>query len=283
MICYNISKWDGTGGLDPPLSAGEARLPLSSCPAGRARCGLISFLLHAAAIGVLTIVAVPRLQSAPPEAAPVEVVFEEPPPVPDAHPPPPQAEEPPPPEAPPMETETEPPPPPVTVQPTPVPDVVLPPPPLVARSPAKPPPAQKAKLLPLRPVIQPRVEPPMPPATVERPALQASAAARVPAPANPTEPTIDQGWRASVFGWLASRKSYPEEARRRGEEGRVAVRFTVDRSGRVVDAAIVSASGSTLLDEATLGLLHEAVLPPFPPDMTQERITITTTMRYSLR
>jgi protein TonB len=117
----------------------------------------------------------------------------------------------------------------------------------------------------------------------ERPALQASAAAQIPAPAAPTGLVVDPGWQASVFGWLASRKSYPEEARRRGEEGRVAVRFTVDRSGRVVDAAIVSASGSTLLDEATLTLLRQAVLPPFPVDMTQARITITTTMRYSLR
>ena len=47
--------------------------------------------------------------------------------------------------------------------------------------------------------------------------------------AAPTGPVIDPEWQASVFGWLASRKSYPEEARRRGEEGRVAVRFTVDR------------------------------------------------------
>ena len=55
----------------------------------------------------------------------------------------------------------------------------------------------------------------------------------------------------------------------------MAVRFTVDRSGRVVDAVIVTASGSTLLDEAALALLREAALPPFPPDMTQPRLTIT--------
>jgi protein TonB len=101
--------------------------------------------------------------------------------------------------------------------------------------------------------------------------------------AAPAAPVVDPGWQASVFGWLASRKTYPEEARRRGEEGRVTVRFTVDRSGRVVEAAIVSASGSALLDEAALGLLRQAVLPAFPADMNQARITITTTMRYSLR
>jgi protein TonB len=109
----------------------------------------------------------------------------------------------------------------------------------------------------------------------------AAAAAPVPAPTAP--PIIDPRWQASISSFLASRKIYPEEARRRGEEGRVAVRFTVDRSGRVVDAVIVTASGSTLLDEAALALLREAALPPFPPDMTQPRLTITTMIRYSLR
>jgi protein TonB len=94
---------------------------------------------------------------------------------------------------------------------------------------------------------------------------------------------VERGWQQAVSGWLSSRKTYPEAARQRGEEGAVAVRFTVDRSGRVMDAAIVKASGSALLDDAALGLLRHAVLPAFPPDMTQSSITITTTMRYSLR
>jgi protein TonB len=94
---------------------------------------------------------------------------------------------------------------------------------------------------------------------------------------------VDPAWRASLAGWLAARKAYPEEARRRGEEGNVTVRFTVDRSGRVVEAAIVGGSGSVLLDQAALGLLRQAALPAFPAAMPQTRITITTTMRYSLR
>jgi protein TonB len=94
---------------------------------------------------------------------------------------------------------------------------------------------------------------------------------------------VDPRWQAEVAGWLTARKIYPEEARRRGEEGRVAVRFTVDRTGRVVEAAIVSPSGSALLDEAAIGLLRQAVFPAFPPNMPQPRVTITTTMRYSLR
>ncbi len=103
------------------------------------------------------------------------------------------------------------------------------------------------------------------------------------APPAPANPVVDPRWVAALQGWLASRKVYPEQARERGEEGNVSVRFTVDRSGRVVRAAIVQASGSSLLDEAALELLRQAVFPAFPPDMTQLEITITTTVRYSLR
>jgi protein TonB len=95
--------------------------------------------------------------------------------------------------------------------------------------------------------------------------------------------SIDGAWRGSVASWLVAHKSYPEEARQRGEEGRVVVRFTVDRSGHVIDAAIVGGSGSERLDAATLALLRAAILPAFPPSMTQARTTITTSMRYSLR
>lgn len=96
-------------------------------------------------------------------------------------------------------------------------------------------------------------------------------------------PIVDASWQASVASWLASHKTYPEMARQRGEEGRVVIRFTIDRSGRVVDASMVDASGSALLDTAALALVKGASFPPFPPSMSQERITITTSVRYSLR
>jgi TonB family protein len=88
----------------------------------------------------------------------------------------------------------------------------------------------------------------------------------------------------SIGNWLvASRKTYPEEARRCGEEDRIVIRFTVDRGGRVQGAAIVGTSGSERLDATALKLLRHASLPAFPVSMAQARIVITTTMRYSLR
>jgi protein TonB len=94
---------------------------------------------------------------------------------------------------------------------------------------------------------------------------------------------MDQGWVTAVSAWLAAHRTYPALARDRNEQGTVAVRFTVARSGRVVEAAIVRASGSSLLDEAALGLLRQAAFPPFPANMTQAQVTITTSIRYSLQ
>ena len=271
-----------------------AAVPISAAEGGRARLsarrdrqfgfGLASVLLHAAVLGGVAIVLTPALTPAPPDEATVELVFEQAAPPPEAQPevPPPAVEAPPPePEpalTPPPEPEPVPPPPePAPVQPPPEP-VPVPPPPEPAPMPP-PPPNPKAP-----PV---RRAPPKPvaraPVAVPAPRGEPAPQAPVAAPVAPVAPVVDPRWAAAVSGWLAARKTYPEEARRRGEEGRVAIRFTVDRSGRVVEAAIVTASGSALLDEAALGLLRQAVFPAFPPDMTQVRVTITTTVRYSLR
>jgi protein TonB len=85
-----------------------------------------------------------------------------------------------------------------------------------------------------------------------------------------------------VGAWLAAHKTYPEEARQHGEEGRLAVRFTMDRSGRVTDAAVVRRSVSQALDHAALAMLQGAVLPPLPEAMTQASVTVTVQIRYAL-
>ncbi len=94
---------------------------------------------------------------------------------------------------------------------------------------------------------------------------------------------IDAIWQASVAAWLAAHKTYPDDARRRGEEGRVAIRFTVDHAGHVLDATLASSSGSDRLDAATLALLRGARLPGLPASMPQDRVTITTGVRFNLR
>jgi TonB family protein len=72
------------------------------------------------------------------------------------------------------------------------------------------------------------------------------------------------------------------EARRRGEQGRATVRFTVDRDGQVEDVSLLSSTGSTILDDAIERMLHGAHVPPFPQAMGQASVTVTVQIRYAL-
>lgn len=93
------------------------------------------------------------------------------------------------------------------------------------------------------------------------PTVQQSAPAQ-PAPVSANAPaTVVPGWNALLAAWLAANRRYPEEARRRSEEGEVSVRFIVTSDGRVSEAAVVKGSGFAALDAAALRLLQGATLP----------------------
>jgi protein TonB len=134
-----------------------------------------------------------------------------------------------------------------------LPDFSVPPPP--------PKPAQPAP----RPA-QPRPEPKraapavaQPPPSHPAPAVSTSPA--TPAAAANAPATVAPGWNALLAAWLAANRRYPDEARRRSEEGEVTVRFTVVPDGRVSEAAVVKGSGFAALDAAALRLLKGATLP----------------------
>ena len=84
-------------------------------------------------------------------------------------------------------------------------------------------------------------------------------------------------WNALFSAWLATRKTYPEIARRRGEQGSVTLRFTVAGDGEVVAVALVAGSGSRILDDSALALLRNARLP-----RPQTEITQTVRVQYQL-
>lgn len=87
-------------------------------------------------------------------------------------------------------------------------------------------------------------------------------------------------WRQALAAWLAAHKTYPDSARQRGIEGTVVIRFTLDRTGHVIDVAVTRSSGSTLLDGAAEAMLRDANLPA--PDPAQEQITISVQLHYQL-
>ena len=117
-----------------------------------------------------------------------------------------------------------------------------------------------------------------PPASSPAPAVASSTS-----PAAPPRSGVDAGWSGALSAWLQSHKTYPDEARRRGEEGNALIRFTVDRAGRVLEYVLVRGTGSASLDAAVARLLTGAQVPAFPASMTDASITVTVQVRYVLQ
>jgi protein TonB len=220
----------------------------------------LSVLLHAALLAVLVVIAgQPRpLPSAVVDTS-VAMVFEPAAPAPAAasqpetpapppvlepiQPPPPPAPEPPPPEPPPAPVMA---PPPVEPGPAPAPAVAAP-----------EPPREMA-----RPVVPERHPPPRPsqarfhprPASFAATSSAPEKTALASAPAGPTAAIIPPRPVAGIDGNLAP--SYPESARRRGEQGRVMLRVTVSIEGSPTDVSVADSSGHPILDEAAVSAVR---------------------------
>ena len=252
----------------------EIRLPLGLSVVGHAVCLVLLILLLPA-----------RMPPVPEPLATggVEVVFAPlpKPPEPSIQPPiqpetlPPQTEPLPPPADEPVAA-IEPPPPAPEV---PVPVVATPPPPTPRKPLVMPPPKpahhhlEQAESSPTPASSQPTPAPIAAPQTAYAPTP-------VPAPVPSSE--VSPGYRALLSAWLESHKHYPDSARQRGEEGRAVLRFTVDRSGRVLDFAVAQSSGYPDLDSSIEQMMRGALLPPFPASMAQQRIDVSVTIRFSL-
>ncbi len=228
--------------------SGSLRLPLAA-----------SIALHVCVVALL-ILLVGRL---PPMALPVPIatggiaIMLAPP-----EPPPPIVETPKPPPEPPPIPEVEPP---------------QPPPPVVEAEPPPPRPQPKPAAKP------PPRRPPSRPAPTQAP-LQTAV---VPLPAPPSLPTpagpvVSPAYRAALSSWLEGHKHYPDSARARGEEGRAVLRFRVDRSGRVLNYAVVQSTGHPDLDAAIDQVMRGASLPPFPADMAASDVEVSVAIRFAL-
>lgn len=171
------------------------------------------------------------------------------------------------------------PPSPVPALPVPAPVSSVPPRP----TPVRPPPRPRTAASRPSPPASPAVTAPAVPDALSARASPPPAAAAPPAP-TPAAPasTADPGWRAALGNWLAARKRYPDQARQRGDEGTVGIRFTVDAAGQVLDVAISRSSGSALLDDAARSMLAGQRVPPFPPGMARAQMTVPVNIRFQL-
>lgn len=79
-------------------------------------------------------------------------------------------------------------------------------------------------------------------------------------------------------------KRYPALSRRLREQGTAALRFTVDRSGKVLTYSLAKSSGFPVLDEATLEMIRLAQpLPPVPASIVQDPFMAVILIEFSLR
>lgn len=167
-----------------------------------------------------------------------------------------------------------------------------------------PPPLAEALLPPPRPV-EPVKEPP-PPKPVEKPKPKPKASRKPAAPTTSAAPRSDAApanataapnagastansaapatWRSMLVAHLNRHKRYPAEARARREEGTARLRFSIDRSGRVVGASLVGSAGSPALDAEVLDLIRRASpVPAPPPEVGGGVITLTVPVNFNTK
>ena len=169
-----------------------------------------------------------------------------------------------------------PPPPPIAeaVLPTPRPTVQEPPPP-EKKKPDEKKPEMQASRRPAAPVTS---------AAPKSDAPTANALAAPSSGATSSQSTAPATWRSMIVAHLNRNKKYPAEARARREEGVSRLRFTIDRSGRVVAASLAGTSGHAALDTETLEMVRRASpFPAPPPEVAGATVTFTVPVDFNVR
>lgn len=263
-----------------------------SLPSNLPRWSLSLLLVLGVHVGVLLWSLFWRAEQLPPPVLPPPAMLVSLAPAPAAAaapsaPPPPAAEPEAEPEAPPKLVEA------------PNPKLALPPPPKPRPQPPKPKPKPRPEPKPEpKPVPKPQPKPETPPPPQEQPAAASTTnVASAPAPsAQHGAPNAAEGlpgarpsnaapnWQGILLAHLNRYKRYPEEARRRGQQGVVKLRFVVDGQGQVLSFELAGRSGSAALDRATLEMIRRAQpLPPPPAELLQGgRLEVVAPFVYSL-
>ncbi|MXQ11263.1 energy transducer TonB family protein [Microvirga makkahensis] len=98
------------------------------------------------------------------------------------------------------------------------------------------------------------------------------------------DPNVLNRYVASLAASLRSRLRYPEQARSQGISGVATVRFSMDRSGRIIGATIARSAGHPMLDNAALAAARPgSSLPAAPAALPQQQFTFSVPLRFSLR
>jgi len=84
-----------------------------------------------------------------------------------------------------------------------------------------------------------------------------------------------ESYNRLVVDIISKNRFYPVSARRRGIEGSVDVRLTIDGTGRASDVRVVKTSGAGILDRASVQTIRGCSFPPPPAESITLPITIT--------
>lgn len=97
-------------------------------------------------------------------------------------------------------------------------------------------------------------------------------------------PTARVRYEQVLFAWMNRHKQYPMLAQRRGIEGNGSVRVRIDRSGRVLDRAVVETTGEQVLDQAALDMVRRAnPFPAVPSEYSGETFEFVAPIQYRMR
>jgi protein TonB len=98
------------------------------------------------------------------------------------------------------------------------------------------------------------------------------------------DPNAMSRYVAQVAAALKARLRYPDAARAAGVAGSATLRFTMHRSGRVLQASIARSAGHPALDQAALATATPgSSLPAAPDGVPQQQMTITVPLRFDMR
>ncbi|MFD0464465.1 energy transducer TonB [Microvirga aerilata] len=169
--------------------------------------------------------------------------------------------------------------------------VALPPPETVVAKPPEEKPAPKPARKP--PPAKPVERKPEPHRTVAAQQLPPSQARQGQASASrentggaaaSADPNALNRYVASLASALRNRLRYPDIARSQGVGGIATLRFTMDRSGRILSASVVRSAGHPALDQAALAAARPgSSLPPAPASLPQQQFTFSVPLRFDLR
>lgn len=98
------------------------------------------------------------------------------------------------------------------------------------------------------------------------------------------DPDALRRYAAELAAALKRRLRYPDAAREAGIRGTATLRFTLDRSGRILSASLLRSAGSAALDQAALATVAPGTsLPAAPDGLPQQQLTISVPLRFEIR